>query len=139
MTDPNYMLDGWKLAQILMGILLGLLGWMGVRLHSRVDTSVSKDDFRDALVQLREERDSLHQESREERLRLHKENTENFRDLARKLDMQLVHEQRIAQCERDINSVTKYAEELKHVYVDPYLIESAKLKQRVDMMESRRT
>lgn len=138
MTDPNYMLDGWKLAQVLMAILIGVLGWVGVRLHSRVDAAVSKDDFRDALLALRNERDMQHREQREERLRLHHENITNFDKLAQKLDLQAVHEQRIAQCERAIAATTKYAEELKHVYVDPYLIEAAKLKQRVDIMEGRR-
>jgi hypothetical protein len=136
MTD---VLDPWKIAQILVAALVGVMLWNFRRLQAKADDAVSKDDFKDALSILRGERDAQYKESRDERLRLHQENVANFRELAQKLDMQLVHEQRISQCERGVTEVTKYAEGLKHRYIDPYLIEAAKIKQRLDTMEAQRS
>lgn len=132
-------LDGWKIAQIVMGLLVGAFAWIANRLWNKVDGAVSKDDFRDTLVLLRNERDTQHKDSREERLRLHLENVANFEKLEAKLDKQAVHEVRILECERDIAAVKKYTEELKHVHVDPYTREMGILESRISSLEDKRT
>lgn len=131
-------LDSWKIAEILMGALLGVLLWIFGRLQTKVDNSVSKVEFKEALTELRSERDMQHTESRDERLRLHRENLDQFRDLASKLDTQAVQDQRILQCERDLLSLTKYTEDVKHLSVDPYVRATDVLKSKVDALESRR-
>jgi hypothetical protein len=111
-----------------------------VAAHKRLDDTVTKDDFKDALGIFRSERDAQHKDNRDERVRLHEETLANFKELSNKLDTQAVQDQRILQLERDLAILSKYSEDVKHLSVDPYVRETAVLKSRVDAIEaSRRT
>jgi len=52
-------LDGWKIAELAMGALLAGFLWIFRRLQSKVDASVSKDDFKEALELLRKDYGSM--------------------------------------------------------------------------------
>jgi hypothetical protein len=119
-------LDGWKAAEILLAVMIGFLGWWGARLQNKVDRSVTQRDFNTGF-----------KDSKEERLALHKENTENFRRLYDKLDEQKTHAFRILECEKKVEQVRVYCEDLKHDHIDPYEGAVLVLKSRVDALEKR--
>jgi len=52
-------LDGWKIAELAMGALLAGFLWVFRRLQSKVDASVSKDDFKEALELLRKDHGTM--------------------------------------------------------------------------------
>lgn len=52
-------LDGWKIAELAMGALLAGFLWVFRRLQSKVDASVSKEEFREVLRLLREDHGAM--------------------------------------------------------------------------------
>lgn len=144
----------WKVvASGLCVIVTGLFSWFGLGFreeqktqnsridaaHARLDATVTKEDFREALATFRVERDAQHKDNKDERVRLHEETLRNFKELSQKIDTQAVQDQRILQLERELASTTKYADELKHLHIDPYERAVATLDQRVKFLETNTT
>lgn len=65
---PNW-LDGWKVAELAYGLVLGLLAWMGNRMSNKIDalerTSVTREELKDNFAQMREDRKSMHDQNQE--------------------------------------------------------------------------
>jgi len=136
-------IGAWALVTTLFGIIANRLRTdlkeQGARIdlaYTRLESTVNKEDFRDALATFRAERDAQHKDNRDERIRLHEETLANFEKLSQKLDSQAVQDQRILQLERDLAAVCKYAEDLKHMNVDPYVRATAVLESRVKALEN---
>ena len=57
--------------EYLLGVLMAVLGWLGKRLHDKVERSVSRAEFRTALEEFRKERREMHKENKGTLDRIH--------------------------------------------------------------------
>lgn len=67
------MSEYWQ--QIVTGVCMALLAWVGKRLHDRVDrldrTALTREEFRDALTEMREDRERMHEQNQDTLNRIH--------------------------------------------------------------------
>lgn len=53
------------------GVAVILFGWIGKRLHDRVDRCVTREELSDAIKEMRQERRDMHTENRDTLNRIH--------------------------------------------------------------------
>ena len=116
--DPSWLADGWKVAQIVGGLFVGILAWVGNRTTTRLDslekTAVTREELKEAFDQLREEREATEVRSNEK----HLENRGTLRRIEDKLDAARpgVIASELERAQRDIQELREW----KHK-VDPFI------------------
>jgi hypothetical protein len=71
MNDLQSTISNQTIFTAVVGAFVTLLAWLGKRLHSRVDGTVSRNEFNETLNEFRAERLRMHDENRETLNRIH--------------------------------------------------------------------
>lgn len=122
--------DAWSVVQALWVLLTGTVIWIGRRALGRLDTlegqAVMREDFEKAIEDIRSER-----------RRMHDENKDHLDRIEKKIDVaaQATLLEKVRGLEAILERNRAYAEELKHIYVDPYVRAVDVLKAKVDRLE----
>ncbi|HSV90934.1 MAG TPA: hypothetical protein VLH80_07525 [Nitrospiraceae bacterium] len=116
MSEPDVFSVG-SIMQWLTALITTLLGFIGVRLHNRLDKLQEEAVKLQEKAVTRTELKEIQDQNRADRAALHTENTARLERIETKIDVQVAVVQRLTHLEAELERLRDW----KHELIDPYI------------------